>query len=96
MSMPVHAESTGGAAPKAAGKFAIGPVEINNSFSGQNYLPCSIALLQTYVLYKRVRIADAAEALKGQTWSASRPTSGATGSRSACMTCWAFRGQIVS
>lgn len=57
----------------------IGLVQINNSFSGQNYLPYSIALLQTYVqhfspnparyefltpLYKRVRIADAVEALK--------------------------------
>src|SRR5690349_2925417 len=52
----------------------VGLVQINNSFSGQNYLPYSIALLQTYVqkfatdpgryeflmpLYKRVRIADA-------------------------------------
>src|SRR4051795_4258932 len=58
----------------------VGLVQINNSFSGQNYLPYSIALLQTYVqkfaadpglyefltpLYKRVRIADAVEALKG-------------------------------
>jgi radical SAM superfamily enzyme YgiQ (UPF0313 family) len=57
----------------------IGLVQINNSFSGQNYLPYSIALLQTYVqkfspnperydfltpLYKRVRIADAVEQLK--------------------------------
>src|SRR5258707_8634095 len=57
----------------------IGLVQINNSFSGQNYLPYSVALLQTYVehkaddasrynfllpLYKRVRIADAVEALK--------------------------------
>ena len=56
-----------------------GLVQINNSFSGQNYLPYSVALLQTYVqkfapipaatqflppLYKRVRIADAVEALK--------------------------------
>ena len=58
----------------------VGLVQINNSFSGQNYLPYSVALLQTYVqkmaadpgryrflppLYKRVRIADAVEALKG-------------------------------
>src|SRR5579871_43383 len=57
----------------------VGLVQINNSFSGQNYLPYSIALLQTYVqkfapdpgkyefltpLYKRVRIADAVEQLK--------------------------------
>ena len=27
----------------------IGLVQINNSFSGQNYLPYSIACLQTYV-----------------------------------------------
>ena len=63
-----------------AGPVKIGLVQINNSFSGQNYLPYSIALLQTYVqkfavdpslyefltpLYKRVRIADAVDALKG-------------------------------
>jgi len=62
-----------------APKLKIGLVQINNSFSGQNYLPYSIALLQTYVqkfsatperyefmtpLYKRVRIADAVERLK--------------------------------
>lgn len=61
------------------GALKIGLVQINNSFSGQNYLPYSIALLQTYVqkfsatperyefmtpLYKRVRIADAVEQLK--------------------------------
>ena len=65
--------------PDVAGPIKIGLVQINNSFSGQNYLPYSIALLQTYVqkfapdpgryafltpLYKRVRIADAVEALK--------------------------------
>jgi radical SAM superfamily enzyme YgiQ (UPF0313 family) len=62
-----------------APKLKIGLVQINNSFSGQNYLPYSIALLQTYVqkfspnpgryefmtpLYKRIRIADAVEQLK--------------------------------
>jgi len=56
----------------------VGLVQINNSFSGQNYLPYSVALLQTYLqqksrhperfrflppLYKRIRIADAVEAL---------------------------------
>ena len=61
------------------GPIKIGLVQINNSFSGQNYLPYSIALLQTYVqkfavepqryefltpLYKRVRIADAVEVMK--------------------------------
>jgi radical SAM superfamily enzyme YgiQ (UPF0313 family) len=70
-------ESFGRAPPTAP--LNIGLVQINNSFSGQNYLPYSIALLQTYVqkfspdpsryrfltpLYKRVRIADAVEALK--------------------------------
>ena len=57
----------------------VGLVQINNCFSGQNYLPYSVALLQTYVqkmpadpgrytflppIYKRVRIADAVEAMK--------------------------------
>ncbi len=74
--------STAGA-PSVAGALGrplkIGLVQINNSFSGQNYLPYSIALLQTYVqrfspnparyefltpLYKRIRIADAVEQLK--------------------------------
>jgi radical SAM superfamily enzyme YgiQ (UPF0313 family) len=65
--------------PDVTDPIKIGLVQINNSFSGQNYLPYSIALLQTYVqkfapvpenyafltpLYKRVRIADAVEALK--------------------------------
>jgi radical SAM superfamily enzyme YgiQ (UPF0313 family) len=66
------------AAATRAGTATIGLVQINNSFSGQNYLPYSVALLQTYVqknaqdpsrfrflppLYKRVRIADAVESL---------------------------------
>src|SRR5260221_7014017 len=61
-----------------AGTATIGLVQINNSFSGQNYLPYSVAVLQFYVrqtapdpgrfrflppLYKRVRIADAVESL---------------------------------
>ena len=83
----------------AAGRrpVTVGLVQINNSFSGQNYLPYSVALLQTYVqkiaadpgryrflppLYKRVRIADAVEALKAPTWSASAPMSGTAASRS--------------
>jgi radical SAM superfamily enzyme YgiQ (UPF0313 family) len=63
----------------ASGGIKIGLVQINNSFSGQNYLPYSIALLQTYVqkfspnpgrydfitpLYKRIGIDDAVEKLK--------------------------------
>src|SRR5215831_7838041 len=63
----------------AHGRVVVGLVQINNSFSGQNYLPYSVALLQTYVqkmapdparyeflpaLYKRVRIADAVEVMK--------------------------------
>jgi radical SAM superfamily enzyme YgiQ (UPF0313 family) len=71
----------GGESPAASlrAPVVVGLVQINNSFSGQNYLPYSVALLQTYVqkmagepgryaflppLYKRVRIADAVEALK--------------------------------
>src|SRR5476651_1052406 len=67
------------AVPQAGAPLKIALVQINNSFSGQNYLPYSIALLQTYVqkfspnperyefmtpLYKRIRIADAVEQLK--------------------------------
>lgn len=63
---------------RAVGKLSVGLVQINNSFSGQNYLPYSIALLQTYVrqmspnaeryrflpaLYKRIRISDAVASL---------------------------------
>lgn len=84
--MPTLKESAPSAAPfgdkdvsTATDIVKVGLVQINNSFSGQNYLPYSIALLQTYVqkfspnpgryefltpLYKRVRIADAVEALK--------------------------------
>ncbi|MFZ5781031.1 MAG: B12-binding domain-containing radical SAM protein [Pseudomonadota bacterium] len=68
-----------GETSSARGSVRVGLVQINNSFSGQNYLPYSVALLQTYVqrkaadparysflppLYKRVRIADAVDALK--------------------------------
>jgi hypothetical protein len=38
-----------GAGETAGGPIKVGLVQINNSFSGQNYLPYSIALLQTYV-----------------------------------------------
>ncbi len=63
---------------QAADAVTIGLVQINNSFSGQNYLPYSAALLQTYVeyraadprryrfllpIYRRIRIADAVEQL---------------------------------
>ncbi len=62
----------------AGGSITIGLVQINNSFSGQNYLPYSAGLLQAYVeakakdlgryrfllpLYRRVRISDAVESL---------------------------------
>jgi tRNA A37 methylthiotransferase MiaB len=64
----------------ASGPFTVGLVQINNSFSGQNYLPYSAGLLQAYAeakaknparyrfllpLYRRVRIADAVESLAG-------------------------------
>jgi len=35
--------------PHAGAPIKVALVQINNSFSGQNYLPYSIALLQTYV-----------------------------------------------
>lgn len=58
----------------------IGLVQINNSFSGQNYLPYAVGLIQSYVekhavnpqryafmlpVYSRVRVADAVERLRG-------------------------------
>lgn len=79
MSSLTQTESASPGPVPSAGPLKIGLVQINNSFSGQNYLPYSIALLQAYVqkfaadpglyefltpLYKRVRIADAVEALK--------------------------------
>jgi radical SAM superfamily enzyme YgiQ (UPF0313 family) len=79
MQIQVSAASPPGLAGSIDRPLKIGLVQINNSFSGQNYLPYSIALLQTYVqkfspnparyefltpLYKRIRIADAVEQLK--------------------------------
>ena len=79
MEVAASMTSAPGAAPLGR-PLKIGLVQINNSFSGQNYLPYSIALLQTYVqkfspnpgryefmtpLYQRIRIADAVEQLKG-------------------------------
>ena len=57
----------------------VGLVQINNSFSGQNYLPYSIACLQSYarknlpsdaqieflpMIYKRIPIRDVVDQLK--------------------------------
>lgn len=57
----------------------IGLIQINNSFSGQNYFPYSVGLLQAYIqryvsdkthvefmlpIYKRVPVADAVESLQ--------------------------------
>lgn len=71
------------APPPAAGKapsLRVALVQINNSFSGQNYLPYAAGLLQAYVqkyaryperytfelpIYSRVRVADAVEQLRG-------------------------------
>src|SRR3984893_19517205 len=79
MSATNELESQVIASSSPASAMKVGLVQINNSFSGQNYLPYSVALLQTYVqkmsadpgryaflppLYKRVRIADAVESLK--------------------------------
>jgi len=59
-------------------RYTVGLVQINNSFSGQNYLPYSVALLEAYTkacaarperygflppLYKRIRIDAAVESL---------------------------------
>jgi radical SAM superfamily enzyme YgiQ (UPF0313 family) len=65
----------------AAGRpFTVGLVQINNSFSGQNYLPYSAGLLEAYVaakardparyrfllpLYRRIPISEAVESLAG-------------------------------
>ncbi len=61
-------------------KFKIGLIQINNSFSGQNYLPYSAGLLQAYALknlknpgdyefmlplYRRMPVEEAVEKLKG-------------------------------
>ena len=34
--------------PKPKNKIKIGPIQLNNSFSGQNYLPQSIGMIQAY------------------------------------------------
>ncbi len=67
-----------GASP--AGPITIGLVQINNSFSGQNYLPYAAGLLEAYAsakakdparyrfllpVYRRIRISDAVERLLG-------------------------------
>ena len=49
MSSLTQTESASPGPLPAARPVKIGLVQINNSFSGQNYLPYSIALLQTYV-----------------------------------------------
>src|SRR5262245_40095820 len=64
----------------ANGPLTVGLVQINNSFSGQNYLPYAAGLLETYAeakakdparyrflmpLYRRVRISDAVASLAG-------------------------------
>ena len=60
-------------------KYKIGLIQINNSFSGQNYFPYAVGLLQSYVekhcsnisdfefidtIYKRISVTDAVEKLK--------------------------------
>ncbi|MBF0561640.1 MAG: cobalamin-dependent protein [Alphaproteobacteria bacterium] len=66
------------AAEREKRKVVIGLAQINNSFSGQNYLPYSVGVLQSYVdhnapdpgryeflppLFKRIRISEAVEHL---------------------------------
>src|SRR5437773_1337950 len=61
-------------------KWKVGLVQINNSFSGQNYLPLSVGLLQAYAqrssvvaerfefqlpIYKRISVAEAVTTLEG-------------------------------
>ena len=65
--------------PKDSGVLTVGLAQINNSFSGQNYLPYAVGLLQAYVerhaerperfrfllpVYKRIRVEAAVEQLK--------------------------------
>ncbi len=64
----------------ATGRLKIGLVQINNSFSGQSYLPYSVGLLQSYIkhhhpapetieflvpIFSRVRVEEAVERLAG-------------------------------
>jgi hypothetical protein len=66
-----------------ASKLKIGLVQINNSFSGQNYLPYSIALLQTYVQkFSPHPSPMRSSSSRTPTLSASAPTSGTAASRS--------------
>ncbi|HLI20071.1 MAG TPA: radical SAM protein [Stellaceae bacterium] len=73
---PLASERAGNAAQRP---LEIGLVQINNSFSGQNYLPYSVALLEGYVrqqaadpgryrfrlpIYKRIAISKAVEQLQ--------------------------------
>src|SRR6266850_2575875 len=68
----------GPAAATAEGTVTVGLVQINNSFSGQNYLPYSTACLEGYIrqkastpsrysflshIYKRMPVRDAVEQL---------------------------------
>ena len=61
-------------------KITVGLVQINNSFSGQNYLPLSVGVLQAYAqknlktpedyvfklpVYSRLRVAEAVDRLAG-------------------------------
>ena len=72
--MPINAQ------PAPSRKLRIGLVQINNSFSGQNYLPLSVGMLQAYAekhlpnpdafqfdlpLYKRLPVEEGAARLKG-------------------------------
>ena len=73
---------------KLNNKIKLGMVQINNSFSGQNYLPYSLGFLQGYAqrylksrdefefllpLYKRIPVETAVERLLGETIKAGPP-----------------------
>ena len=78
-------------------RLKVGLVQINNSFSGQNYLPYSVGLLQAYVqkhaadpdrydfllpVYKRMPVRRCGRrSWPMPTSSASAPTSGTSASR---------------
>ncbi len=80
MDLPGACDRPGPAARAGGPPLTVGLVQINNSFSGQNYLPYSVAMLQAYAarhapdpsryrfllpIYKRMPIRDIVAALAG-------------------------------
>jgi hypothetical protein len=67
-------------------KIKVGLVQVNNSFSEQNYLPLSVGILQAYVqeylsqpanyefllpIYRRIPVEGARERIRGQRFTSS-------------------------